>query len=221
MTTTTATAATAAATTTAAGGALSKASGDFNMFLKLLTTQMQNQDPLKPMDSAEYTQQLAQFSQVEQSLKQSAALGDILAQLTTQNISQASSFIGRTATFDTDVAGLSTEAPAHWHYDAPVGTQSLTATVVDASGRTVATATLDPAVSDFAWDGTKADGNVAPPGTYTLKIEGTNASGADVVVDITSIGKVRDVNGGAGGVTLGVNGAQLPLSQLKRVAAGT
>lgn len=55
--------------------------GDFDMFLKLLTTQMQHQDPLSPMDTAQYTQQLVQYSQVEQSIQQTALLKEILARL--------------------------------------------------------------------------------------------------------------------------------------------
>ncbi|WP_275426750.1 flagellar hook capping FlgD N-terminal domain-containing protein, partial [Enterobacter hormaechei] len=60
--------------------------GDFTMFLKLLTTQMQNQDPLSPMDTTQYTQQLVQYSQVEQSMAQTTTLKSILSALGTQNL---------------------------------------------------------------------------------------------------------------------------------------
>ena len=98
MTTTTAATVTGATTTAAAAtNALGKTSADFNMFLKLLTTQMQNQDPLKPMDSTEYTAQLAQFSQVEQTIQQTGTLKDILSRLSGQDLAQASGLIGREA----------------------------------------------------------------------------------------------------------------------------
>jgi len=215
---TTVTAPTAAAATTAPTTAASQIGVDFNMFLKLLTTQMQNQDPLKPMDSTAYTQQLAQFSQVEQTVKQTGALADILAQLTTQNMAQASAFIGRDATFDSQVAGLSAATPAHWGYSAPAGA-TLTGTITDASGVTVATVDLDPAEGDLQWDGALSDGRTAPAGAYTLKVAGTDASGQSVSVGITSIGRVNEVLGSGGSVTLGVNGVQQPLGSLHRLAA--
>ncbi|WPR54578.1 flagellar hook capping FlgD N-terminal domain-containing protein [Streptomyces sp. S399] len=62
---------------------------DFNMFLKLLTTQMQNQDPLSPMDTSQYTQQLVQYSQVEQSVQQNTTLNSILSNLSNQGLTQA------------------------------------------------------------------------------------------------------------------------------------
>jgi flagellar basal-body rod modification protein FlgD len=76
---------------------------DFNMFLKMLTVQMQNQDPLDPMDTSEYTKQLVQFSQVEQSMQQTGVLKDILTRVSGQDMAQASAFIGREARFDTNV----------------------------------------------------------------------------------------------------------------------
>jgi len=91
------------------GSPLAGLSKDYTMFLKLLTTQMQHQDPLDPMDTSEYTQQLVQYSQVEQSIQQTGALKDILSQLGAQQMSQASSFIGREARFDSAVAGLGTD----------------------------------------------------------------------------------------------------------------
>jgi flagellar basal-body rod modification protein FlgD len=100
-----------------AANAKTATGADFNMFLKLLTTQMQNQDPLSPMDSTQYTQQLVQYSQVEQSVQQSGTLKDILARLSTQDLSQASGFIGRDAVFNSAVSGLGT-APASWNYAA-------------------------------------------------------------------------------------------------------
>src|SRR3990167_3484081 len=74
---------------------------DFNMFLKLLTVQMQNQDPLDPMKTSEYTSQLVSYAQVEQSLKQTTALNDILTSLASQGMAQASQMIGKEATFGT------------------------------------------------------------------------------------------------------------------------
>ena len=203
-----------------AGSALARTGADFNMFLKMLTTQMQNQDPLDPMDTSEYTQQLVQYSQVEQSIQQTGTLKEMLARLSTQDIAQASGFIGREARFDSSLAGLSADAPAQWGYAAARPVASLVATVTDASGRVVDTRRIDggAAAGRFAWDGRLATGARAPDGAYTLAVAGVDANGGGVPVAVTSIGVVGEVVAGAGGLQLGVNGVSLPASALVRVS---
>ena len=216
--TSSATSKTAAKAATANDTSKTAINADFDTFLKLLTTQMQNQDPLKPMDSTEYTQQLAQFTQVEQTVKQSGMLSDILARLTTQNMAQASGFIGRDAEFDSPTAGLTEDAPARWRLSPAVGTASMTATITDATGRTVATRSLGADATELRWDGTRDDGTRAPAGGYTLRLGALDASGKATDAGVTSLGVVRDVQSSGGAVTLGVNGVQLPLDKLIRLA---
>ena len=199
------------------GKTTSATSADFNMFLKLLTTQMQNQDPLDPMDTSQYTQQLVQFSQVEQSIQQTSTLKDILSQITAGSMADAAGFIGKEAIFDTDVAGLSANSPAKWSWEAGRDVASVTAIVKDASGREIDRTTLaaDGATGNYSWNG----GGKVTSGTYSLELVATDAAGGNVPVAIRSIGKVKEVLTGAGGVTLGVNGAQMPLSLLVGVTA--
>ena len=110
MTTVTSTTAPDAKTT----AATTKINADFDMFLKLLTAQMQNQDPLDPMDTAQYTQQLVQYSQVEQSIEQTATLKEMLAAFGTQNLMQASSLVGAQVETSSATSGLSAATPAQW-----------------------------------------------------------------------------------------------------------
>lgn len=193
---------------------------DFNMFLKLLTTQMQNQDPLSPMDSTQYTQQLVQYSQVEQSVQQSATLKDILARLSTQDMSQAAGFIGKEAVFSSAISGLGAK-PASWTYTADRPITAGTATISDASGAVVFTRALARSDTDgnFLWDGTLADGSKAPDGAYTLSIGGVDAAGATVAAAISSTGTVTDVSARNGVLSLGVNGVQMSIATLVRLAA--
>ncbi|MEW9854508.1 flagellar hook assembly protein FlgD [Novosphingobium sp. M1R2S20] len=198
--------------------AASMTGADFNMFLKLLTTQMQNQDPLDPMDTSEYTQQLVQYSQVEQSMQQTGVLRDILSRLSAADMAQASGFIGREAEFDTNVAGLGANG-AEWTYSLPREAASLTATVKDASGRTVASKVLDASTEGrFTWDGALADGSTAPAGEYALTLQALDASGNAITPTIRSIGKVDSVTSASGNVMLGVNGIELPSGTLVSVA---
>lgn len=89
--------------TTSTTSSADQASLDYDTFLQLMITQMKNQDPTDPMDSAEYMSQLATFSQVEQSIMTNAKLD---ALLTSSSLDQANSLIGRTVTSaDGEVTG--------------------------------------------------------------------------------------------------------------------
>jgi len=219
VTSTTAAAQTGAATTSTTLG--KQASPDFNLFLKLLTTQAQNQDPLNPTDATQYTQQLAQFSQVEQSLQQTNTLKDILSRFSTQDLSSAANLIGREATFDSNTVGLTSKNPARWTYSNSGMTGPLTATIKDAGGRTVSTQTIDDdsGTGEVTWTGTKSDGSQAADGAYTLTVKGQDSGGVSVSATINAIGTVGDVQSKNNVVTVGINGAQLPLSSLIRLTS--
>jgi flagellar basal-body rod modification protein FlgD len=192
---------------------------DLNMFLKMLTTQLQNQDPLNPMDTAQYTQQLVQYSQVEQEMQQTDTLNGILSNLASQGMSQASSFIGREARFVTDVAGLQGDSPATWSYTTDRKPASLTATIKDADGKVVAEVPLDPKNDGrFAWDGNKTDGSKAADGAYTLSLVAKDDNGNEIATTINSIGIVKDVVTDGQNIMLGVNGLRFSTQGLVAVS---
>lgn len=199
------------------------AGGQFDMFLKLLTTQMQNQDPLNPMDTGEYTQQLAQYSQVEQSIQQTGLLKQLLARMTTGDMTQAAGLIGKTVEFDSGVAALSDAAPARWSWSLPKAAASITAEVRDSAGRLVATPSVPGAAAaagELSWDGRLPDGSRAPAGAYVLKLTARDASGTAVPVTVRSSGTVQEVVQREGELWLGLGGTvALPMSELIRVAA--
>ncbi|RUN76238.1 flagellar hook assembly protein FlgD [Sphingomonas sp. TF3] len=224
MTTTTATGTTtpSAATTASTAAPTTGIKADFNMFLKLLTTQMQNQDPLSPMDTSQYTQQLVQYSQVEQSVQQNTTLNSILSNLSNQGLTQASGMIGRSVTLNSDVAGLAAGTPAAWSYSAARPVSTLTSSITDASGKVVMTSTMTPnAQGTMAWDGTLADGSTAPAGSYTLALTASDAAGNSVPVTIHAQGTVQEVSSANGALTLKVNGAAYTTDKLIGVAATT
>lgn len=207
------------ATTDKTAASTSGLLADYNLFLKLLTTQMTHQDPLDPMDTSEYTQQLVQYSQVEQSIQQTGKLGDILGQLASQQMSAASNYIGREARFDSPVAGLG-DAPAQWTYYVDGTPSALTATIKDSAGKVVNTVTLDPASQGtYKWDGTKADGTKAENGAYTLSVEATNTAGDKLDTTINSVAVVSDVVTDGTNIMLGVNGIRMAASGLVAIAA--
>lgn len=194
-------------------------SADFSMFLKLLTTQMQHQDPLDPMDTSEYTQQLVQYSQVEQSVTQTGVLKDILARLTTQEIAQAAAFIGREVSFDSAVSGLGATTPANWDVRPERAAASISAQVQDSTGRVVRTLALDPSGGRVVWDGMTDAGGRAAAGAYTLSATALNTAGDPVPVATAAVGTVREIMSEAGSVKLDIGGVRLPLGSLLSVAA--
>jgi flagellar basal-body rod modification protein FlgD len=181
---------------------------NFNTFLSLLTTQLQNQDPLSPLDSNQFTQQLVQMTGVEQQL----AGNDLLKQLvsnTGTGISTAVSLIGK------DVRAVSSDAnlnggQAQWTYNLGDGVTDLKVEVVDSNGTIVHTESpTDRGSGDhaFTWNGTDLAGNKLPDGgTYTLKINATDATGASVATTTYISGVVSGVEQDDGQTYLTING---------------
>jgi len=209
-----------AATNSTANANSTGLNADFTMFLKLLTTQMQNQDPLSPMDTSQYTQQLVQYSQVEQSMAQTSTLKDILSTLGTQNLTQASSLIGRAVEVDSSVSGLSDTQAAQWSWTTPRTATSVVATITDSSGKVVDTRTVEVKGDQgtLAWDGLTSTGTEMPAGKYSLSIKALDASGTEITnTTVHSIGVVNDVQLANGSVLVTVNGNEVDSSKLIRI----
>jgi flagellar basal-body rod modification protein FlgD len=206
-------------TDTKTAAASSKLNADFDMFLKLLTTQMQNQDPLDPMDTAQYTQQLVQYSQVEQSIEQTGTLKSLLAAFGTQNLMQASAMIGAQVETTSPVSGLSAATPAQWTWSAPRNVASMTATITDEKGKVIDTFPIDATgtAGAFTWDGTTKAGKKVEPGLYKLELAGKDASGTAVTATAHAYGKVSDVELSNGVVQLTINGNKVSTADLLRI----
>ncbi len=201
-----------------ATGAAKTIGADFNMFLKMLTTQMKNQDPLDPMDTAQFTQQLAQFSQVEQTMQQSGTLRDVLAKLNSQDLMMGAGFIGRDVAIASPVAGLIGQTPAHWSYAVKGEATSVTATIFDAAKQPVRTIALSrDYAGEIRWDGVRSDGQRAPDGSYTLTLTAQDGKGLPLDATILSRGKVSGIVSGGEGTMVAVNGAEFKMSLVKNV----
>jgi flagellar basal-body rod modification protein FlgD len=196
-------------------------SADLNMFIKMLTTQLQNQDPLDPMDTSEYTQQLVQYSQVEQAMQQTSTLKDVLAKLNAQDMTQASAFIGHEVQMDSDVGGLKGTEPVKWSYNVLGIPSSIEAVIKDKAGQVVRSFTVEAnALGDVVWDGKKTDGTQAADGAYTLTLNALDSRGVALNSGVASVGKVSEVVSADGETLLGVGGLHFPMSMLQTVRAG-
>ena len=145
-------AASAAAATTATDQ--TQLAGNFDTFLKLLTTQLQNQDPLSPMDSNQFTQQLVEYSQVEQQINTNTNLNTLITQGTSQSGAFAVNYLGKTVTVTNGNASL-TNGAANWTYNLGTQAAQTTLTVTDSNGNAVYSRTWPDGrrQQHFTWDG--------------------------------------------------------------------
>lgn len=173
-------------TTSTDANARTRLSDNYDTFLVLLTAQLQNQDPLAPMDSTQFTQQLVQFSQVEQQIRTNEQLEGLVGQYQAASAGAALSYLGKDAIIEADETYLA-NGVANWAYNLPDAASQMTISIKDASGRTVYSTTTAPRNAGehlFSWDGTKTNGEMAPDGVYTISIEALDDAGEEIAPDI-------------------------------------
>jgi flagellar basal-body rod modification protein FlgD len=191
-------------------------------FLKLLTTQLQHQDPLNPMDGTEFTAQLAQFSSLE-------ALQDISSQIKemvmSQNLMQAAiatGMIGKKV--KTGDGEISLKGKAEINYSLPQDAARVKISILDSSGklvREVETAGQATGSRTYSWDGKDSNGKVLPDGTYKFKVEASDASGNPIEVTSLSGGTVTGVSIENNTIYLVLDGnRKVPMSEVTEVSGG-
>lgn len=173
-------AAIASASTTpfTAGTSARAITSDFETFLRMLTTQIRNQDPLNPVEASDYAVQLATFSNVEQQVLTNELLRGLSRQLDTGSLAQMSTWIGQEVLVAAPVRfdGAPVEL---WRPDPPAGAQRSVLVVADEAGVEIQRLALPSTGGMFEWAGMTDDGAPLPPGTYHLSIE--SASSDDIV----------------------------------------
>ena len=205
----------------ATGSSSSSTSGiasNFTQFLQLLTTQLQNQNPLDPLDTNQFTQQLVQFAQVEQQLKSNDQLATLVSLQKTTQQSQALGFVGTTVAVDGSTAMLPQDGKAGWSFNAP---KPATANMIvtNSTGATVfsGTYTVQAGIQDFQWDGRSNNGAINPPGKYSLSIVAQDASKNPVAISTEVQGVVDSVDMTQDPPVLTIGGQQFTLDKIKRV----
>jgi flagellar basal-body rod modification protein FlgD len=194
---------------------------NFDTFLQILTTQLKNQNPLDPLDTNQFTQQLVQFSGVEQQLKTNQFLEAMVTSTQNANNSQAVSYIGKVVTAE----GSKTEmvkGTATWHF-ATDKAATITASVRDKDGNVVyqKTGSVKQGESVFTWDGVGSDGKKKPDGSYSITIEGRDSDGKLVNVATQMTGEVTGVDFSGSEPVLIVGGARVNLSSVLTVRQKT
>lgn len=208
--------------TTAQTGTTNTSNGgigsEYNSFIKLLTAQVRNQDPLSPMDSTQFVEQLATFSSLEQLVNSNTALSSIASMISDLNGLMASQWLGQDVSFPSSWMPY-TGAEATYSYEAPAGTTKSILTVKDAEGNAVWSETLDAEKTVFGWNGQLSNGGTASEDEmYEFVIdyyEDNTFKGTAVPNVIT---KVTDIISDGGTLRLGTaSGLTVDLAQARRL----
>jgi flagellar basal-body rod modification protein FlgD len=211
--------------TNAAQSALSKSIGK-DEFLKMLLTQLRNQDPLSPMSGTEFASQLAQFSSVEQLSQINENLTSSLDSNTmlTQSINNAlaTTFIGKEVRAQTDTFKYDGKGDVTLGYKLPENADSVSIKIYDGSGRLVRTIDGDTAKGEnaYIWNGKDDLGTLVNSGTYTFKVEAKNESGAALTVQQYISGIVTGVRFKSDGTVFIVDGIEVPLGNVIEISKG-
>lgn len=213
-------AATTASTTTTSSTTTSAATTAYNTFLTLLTTQLENQDPLNATDPNQFTSELIAITQLEGQQTTNSDLSSIVSSLSSLTAAGGVGYIGKTIEATSSVAPLQS-GTASWTYDLASTASSVTLTVADADGNTVYTTSGDTASGShtFDWDGTETDGTTVSSGAFTLTVTATNSSGTAITSTISASGTVTGVDTSDGTTELDMGGVSVALDDVTSVTS--
>jgi flagellar basal-body rod modification protein FlgD len=201
------------------GLASQQIAGNFQTFLQLLTTQLQNQNPLDPLDTNQFTQQLVQFAGVEQQLNANDQLKTLVSLQQTAQSTQALQFVGKTAVVNGNTNSL-VNSKATWDLNVP-SNSNLTVTIANSAGQTVFTGNYSANAGNnqpFTWNGQGNDGTQWPDGQYTMTATAADASGNSVGVTTQIQGVVSSVDLSQSPPLLTIAGQTYTVNQIQRIA---
>lgn len=173
-------------------------SSDFETFLKMLTVQMENQDPLDPTDSAEYAMQLATFSGVEQQVLTNDLLNALMMQMNTTGMAQMADWVGKEAR--SPMPAFFDGSPITIAPNPAAAADTVELVVLDEDGNEVERSEIPVSADPIEWAGTSDDGTPYPNGIYEFRV--VSSSNGEVLINETAdvyarVQEVRSENGQA------------------------
>lgn len=195
-----------------------------NTFLNLLTTQLQNQDPLNPMDSEAFVEQLATFSSLEQLMGIQSTLESVYMGIASMNNASMAGLLGTEVLAVGDHFQYSGDGSKVLHYDAASGATTASLHVYDANGKLVDTVDMGAITEgegSFSWDGTDLDGNPLPEGEYRFSIVATDESGEEIEVQERILGTVTEMDYASGTPQPSIDGIVVELGDILRLTTGS
>lgn len=212
-------AASGSSTTSKSSAATTGLMGNYELFLSLLTTQVQHQDPLEPLDSSEYTNQLVQYSAVEQSIQTNAYLEDMLASFESSRASAYVSYLGEEVT----ASGATTmlrDGEASWQYSIKEQATGRVEVRNDLGALVYAEElTLEKGSGSWSWNGFTSGGGTAEDGAYTASFEMYDAAGNTERVTTEITGIVDEVNMDETSASLKIGTVEVPVTSVTSVRA--
>jgi flagellar basal-body rod modification protein FlgD len=176
--------------------ATSGISGNFDTFLQLLTTQLQNQDPTSPMDTSQFTQELVEFSGVEQQLNTNSLLQQLVNASGASGVKSLLGYVGQYVEVPGNNQLLIQNGQADFSYTLGSAAQNVSISVLNSANQQVATLSgpTSNGVNNVSWNGQDSNGNQLPDGVYTVSITATDGSGNPITVSNQEIiGQVTGV----------------------------
>ena len=206
-------------TQSTSASSLSQLSSNLDNFLKILTTQLQHQDPLSPMDTHEFTNQLVQFASVEQQIQGNRNLEALISLQETGIMVGAVSYIGKQVEVTGQTAMLE-DGSAEFIYTLPEDATAAILAVYDENGTQVLfkQAEKDAGRHAFIWDGKDGKGTAMPDGKYTIQIVAVNEANESITPAYSITGTVAGVGIEDGKATLSLgSGLDVPLANVVRI----
>jgi len=192
--------------------------GNFQSFLQLLTTQLQNQNPLSPLDTNQFTQQLVEFAGVQQQINTNDSLATLVSLQQTAQSSQALQFVGKTAVVSGNTAAL-TDSEATWELNIPTAS-TVNISIANSTGQTVFSNSFAANAGNnqvFNWNGLGTDGTQFPDGNYTLTATAKDSNGNTVGVTTSVAGVVSSVNLTQSPPLLSIGGQTFTVNQVQSI----
>ena len=195
-----------------------KLSQDFDDFLKLLTTQLQNQDPLDPTDTTQFTNQLVGFSQVEQQINLNKKMEDLIGITSSNSLQQALGYIGLQATYTGNQIYTPGDGGASTiNYNLSNAVKSAKLRIVNESGETVWTSNLPTKAGDskIEWNGKDSAGKAVAAGTYKALIDAENLGDTKAKIEIKVSSRVTGIETKDGVTNLSMGNFAVPLTKIE------
>ncbi|WP_428488241.1 flagellar hook assembly protein FlgD [Rhodopila sp.] len=199
--------------------AIAGLSSNFNDFLTLLMTQLQNQDPTSPLDSSQFTSELVQFSSVEQQINTNTNLTQLISLTQASQVEQSSSLLGKPATVTSSQLSLQNGVGAI-NFNTSTA-EPVAIAVYNKAGVAIQSGTLNSnaGANTWQWNGANANGVTQPDGAYTVTVTSVGTNGATSQIPFTVTGTVTSVQNTNGAVQLQMGGLTVPFNSVQSVGS--
>ncbi len=212
--------ATASPAIAAGTSAMGTLSGNFQTFLTLLMTQLQNQDPTSPLDTNQFTSQLVQFATVEQQINTNRSLGELISLTQSGQVLQSSALVGRQVEVTSDKLSLQ-NGTAAVRFNAAADGQVAIAVYSD-TGVKIADGLVNATAgsNEWTWNGRNGNGTQMRDGAYTVAVTGANADGTAAALPFTVLATATGVQQQDNAIRLQLGGQVVDFAAVKAVTGG-